>query len=51
MWTDLVDFAILYRINSQGFCHLVVATMALLTFGAMCRYNDVSRLKWENIKF
>ena len=25
--------------------------MAILSFGAMCRYNDVSRLKWGNIKF
>jgi hypothetical protein len=25
--------------------------MAILSFGAMCRYSDVSRLKWENIKF
>jgi hypothetical protein len=51
MWTNLVDFALLYGINSQGYCHLVVATMAILSFGAMCRYNDVSRLKWGNIKF
>ena len=51
MWTDLVDFALLYGIDSQGYCHLVVATMAILSFGAMCRYNDVSRLKWGNIKF
>ena len=51
MWADLVNFAILYGIKSQGYCHLVVATMAILSFGAMCRYSDVSRLKWGNIKF
>ncbi len=51
MWTDLVDFALLCGIKSQGYCHLVVATMAILSFGAMCRYNGVSRLKWGNIKF
>ncbi len=51
MWADLVDFAILYGIKSQGYCHLVVATMAILSFGAMCCYSDVSRLKWGNIKF
>ncbi len=50
MWTDLVDFALLYGINSQGYCHLVVATMSILSFGAMCRYGDVSQLKWGNIK-
>ena len=36
--------------KSQGYCHLVVATMAILSFGAICRYSDVSRLKWGNIK-
>ena len=51
LWSDLVDFALLYGIKSQGYCHLVVATMAILSFGAMCRYSDVSRLKWGNIKF
>ncbi len=51
MWADFVNFAILYGIKSQGYCHLVVATMAILSFGAMCRYNDVSRLQWGNIKF
>jgi len=25
--------------------------MAILSFGAMCHYSDVSRLKWKNIKF
>ena len=51
MWVDLVDFALLYGVHSQGYCHLVVSTMAILSFGAMCRYSDVSRLKWENIRF
>jgi hypothetical protein len=25
--------------------------MAILSFGAMCRYIDVSRLKWKSINF
>jgi integrase len=25
--------------------------MAIRSFGAMCRYSDISRLKWKNIKF
>ncbi len=25
--------------------------MAILSFGVMCRYNDVSKLKWGNINF
>jgi hypothetical protein len=51
MWTDLVDFALLSGINSQGYCHLVDATMVILSFGAMCRYKNVSKLKCGNIKF
>jgi len=49
MWIDLVDFALLYGVHSQAYCHLVVASMTILSFGAMCRYSDVSRLKWRNI--
>ena len=51
MRLDLVGFAFLYGVHSQGYCHLVVSTMPILSFGAMCRYNDVSRLKWEDIRF
>jgi hypothetical protein len=52
LWLQLVDFALLYGNQNQGYCHLVVSTMAILSFGAMCRYSDdVSRLKWKNIKF
>ena len=50
LWFQLVDFSALYGNQNQGYCHLVVATMAILSFGAMCRYSDVSRLKWKNIK-
>ncbi len=32
-------------------CHLVVVSMAVIMFGAMCRYDDVSVLRWRNIRF
>ncbi len=51
MWKDLVNFALLCGVNNQGYCHLVITTMAILSFGAMCRYSDISRFKWENIRF
>ncbi len=51
IWFHLADFALLYGNLNQGCYHLVVSTMAILSFGAMCRYSDVSRLKWKNIKF
>jgi hypothetical protein len=41
----LVDFAALYGNQNQGYCHLVVSTMDILSFGDMRRYSDVSRLK------
>ena len=42
MWMNLVGFALLYGVHNQGYCHLVVATMAIFSFGTMCRYSDVS---------
>ena len=51
LWFQLVDFALLHGNQNQGNCHLVVLTMAILSFGALCRYSDISRLKWSNIRF
>ena len=48
---QLVDFALLYGIHNQGYCRLVIATMAILSVGAMCRYSDVSLLKWVDAHF
>jgi hypothetical protein len=30
---------------------IVVAIMAIIFFGFLCRYSDVSRLNWGNVKF
>ena len=51
LWSQLVGFASLYGNQNQGYCHLAVSTMTILSFGAMCRYSDVNRLKWKNIEF
>ncbi len=51
LWFQLVDFALLYGNQNQGYWHLVVATMAILSFGAMYRYSDVCRLEWSNVSF
>jgi hypothetical protein len=32
------------REPTPGYCHLVVATMAVIIFGGMCRYDDASSL-------
>jgi hypothetical protein len=49
-WVQLVLFAEAYGVRHQGYCHLVVVTMAMGMFEAMCRYNDVSHLRWRNIR-
>jgi len=51
MWADVVMFATAYEVMRQGYCHLVVSSMAVLMFGGMCRYADVSLLRWRNLQF
>ncbi len=41
---DIVFFTEAYGVRSLGNCHMVVATMAVVMFGAMCRYDDASGL-------
>jgi len=49
-WEQVVAFAEAYGARHQGYCHLVVATMAVLMFSGMCRYDDASGLLWSNIR-
>ena len=51
LWIQLVYFALLYGNQNQGYCYIIVSTMAIFSFGAMCRCSDVSRLKWGNVRF
>jgi integrase len=50
-WDQVVDFAEAYGLRHQGYCHLMVATMAVIMFSGMCRYDDASGLLWSNIRF
>ncbi len=47
----MVLFAEAYGVRQQRYCHLVVAWMAAVVFGAMCKYDDASGLRWRNIRF
>jgi hypothetical protein len=38
-------------LDHQGYCHLGLAKMANASFGAMCRYINVIRLRCRNIWF
>ena len=51
LWFQLVYFALLYGIHNQGYWHIFFCTMGILSFGAMCRYSDVNRLRWRNVQF
>ena len=44
-------FAEAYGVRHQGYCHMVVAKMAVVMFGGVCRYDDASRLMWRNVRF
>jgi len=48
-WAQVVAFAQEYGVNNRGYCHLVVASMAVVMFGGMCRYDDASHLHWRNV--
>ncbi len=50
-WDNVGLFAEAYGVRQKGYIHLVVASMAVIMFGAMCRYDDASGLKWCNIRF
>jgi len=50
-WDQVVDFAEAYGVRHHGYCYVVVATMAVVMFGGMCRYDDASGLLWYNIHF
>ena len=47
----VVLFTEAYGVRSLGYCHLVVATMAVIMFGTVCRYDDASGLLWKNLRF
>ncbi len=40
-----------YGVRHQGYYHPVVATIAVVMFGGIFRYDDASRLLWANIHF
>ncbi len=37
--------------RQQGYCYLVVGSIAVVMFGAMCRYDDTSGHRWRNLRF
>jgi hypothetical protein len=49
-WAQVVAFAMKYGVQHRGYRHLVVASMTVVMFGGMCRYDDISRLRWRNVQ-
>jgi hypothetical protein len=50
-WEQVVSFVEAYGVRHQGYCHLVVATMEIVMFCGICRYEDASGLLWRNARF
>ena len=50
-WDQALDFAVTYGVRHQGYCYLVIAKMAVVMFGGMCRYDNASGLLCSNIRF
>ena len=48
-WAQVVAFALEYGAHNRGYCHLVMASMAVVMFRGMCRYNDANRLYSRNM--
>ncbi len=49
-WDNVVLFVEAYGVRQHGYWHLVVASMAVINSGAMCRYDDASGLTWRNLR-
>ena len=45
-----MSFALAYAVHNQGYCRMVVASIEVVMFGAMCKYNDANRLRWRNVE-
>ena len=50
-WEQVVSCVEAYGVRHQGYFHLVAATMAIVMFGGMCRFDDASGLLWRNARF
>ncbi len=50
-WDIVVLFAEGYGVRHHGYCYLVAWSNVVIVFGAMCRYDDASRLRWRNLRF
>ncbi len=50
-WGQVLDFAEAFGVRRSEYCHLVMAMMAVVMFGGMCRYDDASGLLWRNVRF
>jgi hypothetical protein len=52
-WKDVSSFASVYAPlgSSPPYGHLVIVVMCVITFGAICRFDDAANLVRSNIQF
>ena len=53
LWQDVVRFASAYgpAAGPVPYCHLVIVTFCVVSFGAMCRHSDLSPVRHDQLSF
>ena len=45
LWTDVMRFAVAYLSGRPAYCHRVVVTFCIISFGGMCRFGELAAVK------
>jgi hypothetical protein len=51
LWADVIRFAVAYLSGHHAYCHLVVVTFYIISFGGMCRFGELARVKSGDLSF
>ena len=51
LWADVVRFATAYLSGTPAYCHLVVVTCCVLSFGGMCRFGELVATRPVDLSF
>ena len=51
LWVDVMRFATAYLSGSPAYCHLVVVTCCIISFGGMCRFGELVATRPVDLSF
>jgi integrase len=51
LWADVMRFATAYLSGSPAYCHLVVVTCCIISFGGMCRFGELVATRPADLVF